>query len=644
VVGVLALVVLLAAGPQAARATTLEKMTLSEITRRATKAVIGTVVSVTPERHDGGIRTAVKVRVTEPLKNGSIGITTVYVPGGTLPDGESEAVDSMARFTAGEQACVFVDASGQVMAGFQGKVALRNGLVTSTGQPVSRLAAAVKAAAGLSRSSAAPDGFVDPIGASDASIGAASSGLSISSIGPNPVAAGIGATITIAGSGFGDTKGSVSFFYCAGEPRIPATVIDSWSDTRIVCEVPVDIINGYAASPGTGPLIVTTSDGDSTSSNLGITFGYGLFRWKADPSKYPNTQVTYRVHPGSVKLAHELVVAAVEVWNDAGADFRFVDGGVSSSPVLPKDGHNDLFWAGGLPDGVIAAASTYYNASGYLVECNVQFSTASRFSWGDGSDGSNKTMDIESIALHETGHWLFLRDLYSKDDASKVMYGYSDSGSASVKRTLSAGDLAGIRWIYGTAADAAREDTIAPATVSDARANYYGAATIKLTAEDNYTGVTSTHYRLDSETTDTGTAVTVSAVGTHTLDFWSVDYAGNVEATETVAFTVEAAVKAVLGTPSSVTSVRRSHTFTVSGTLKPQDTPGAIVKLYFYHKESGHYRLRKTVSVGVSDYLTYSRYSVRTSLSSRGYWRVRAYHKDVSHLAGYSSYHKIRVK
>jgi len=53
---------------------------------------------------------------------------------------------------------------------------------------------------------------------------------------------------------------------------------------------------------------------------------------------------------------------------------------------------------------------------------------------------------VQSIALHEFGHWLGMLDLYGPGDADKVMYGLSYAGE--VKRTPTADDIAGIRWIY----------------------------------------------------------------------------------------------------------------------------------------------------------------------------------------------------
>ncbi len=66
-------------------------------------------------------------------------------------------------------------------------------------------------------------------------------------------------------------------------------------------------------------------------------------------------------------------------------------------------------------------------------------------SWSVGGGGD--TLDIQTIALHEFGHWLRLEDLSDLDDATKVMYYKTYPGTT--KRSLHAGDIAGIIAIYG---------------------------------------------------------------------------------------------------------------------------------------------------------------------------------------------------
>jgi hypothetical protein len=86
--------------------------------------------------------------------------------------------------------------------------------------------------------------------------------------------------------------------------------------------------------------------------------------------------------------------------------------------------------------------------------------------------------------------------------------------------------------------DAIANDKTAPRTVSDALAAYDGAATIHLRGRDDSGQVASTHFRLDDGEARRGTVVTVKEPGEHSLAFWSIDRAGNVEAENQVTFIV----------------------------------------------------------------------------------------------------------
>jgi len=85
-------------------------------------------------------------------------------------------------------------------------------------------------------------------------------------------------------------------------------------------------------------------------------------------------------------------------------------------------------------------------------------------------------------------------------------------------------------------------DETAPVTTSDALATYVDSATITLSAEDATSGVDKTYYRIGAgDVMEYGDALSFG-VGTHTLEFWSVDVAGNVEDANSVTFTVSPAV------------------------------------------------------------------------------------------------------
>ncbi len=78
---------------------------------------------------------------------------------------------------------------------------------------------------------------------------------------------------------------------------------------------------------------------------------------------------------------------------------------------------------------------------------------------------------------------------------------------------------------------AVKIDRTAPTTAVSGGSNTWtnGSVTLSLAAADNLSGVVSTHYTVDSGSTQAGTEVTVSDEGSHTVQAWSTDKAGNTE-------------------------------------------------------------------------------------------------------------------
>ncbi|MHB8706446.1 MAG: OmpL47-type beta-barrel domain-containing protein, partial [Coriobacteriia bacterium] len=93
-------------------------------------------------------------------------------------------------------------------------------------------------------------------------------------------------------------------------------------------------------------------------------------------------------------------------------------------------------------------------------------------------------------------------------------------------------------------------DTAPPTTTDDHDAVYAGPATITLTPTDTHSGVARTDYSLGG-VSGTGTTVNASAEGDYTLDYASVDNAGNRETTVTVYFRIDLSVLTIASLESS---------------------------------------------------------------------------------------------
>jgi hypothetical protein len=436
----LAATVLLAL-PAASRATTLEKLTVAQLSRRAVAVVAGTVVSTKVQDPTSGVRTAVRLKVEKTYKGVGPRFMTVEVPGGVLPDGTRVVVAGMPAFRVGESSVVFVDVYGSVIGGFQGELDVSGARVAATGETLGAFGRRVQEALG-GEAAAAPEARGPAKGDAPAATGSApgrgAAGVTLVGISPSSASAGTDSVVTLSGSGFGSAQGHVYFSYGRnGVSQIAAKSIESWTGTSIRCAVPTGVIDDYAASAGTGPVVVVTAGGvQSNSVAFSVPFGYGGSAWT-------QSRATYRVNTSGVDddLRASLVDAGAATWNAAGSGFTFIDGGATTAG-LARDGVSVISWADGLPSGVLAMSYSDQKG-GVISEADVQFGNG--YSWGDGAPGS-ATYDIQSVITHELGHWLVLLDLYMPGDQAKVMYGFA--AKEVQKRTLTADDVAGVEWVY----------------------------------------------------------------------------------------------------------------------------------------------------------------------------------------------------
>ncbi len=167
-------------------------------------------------------------------------------------------------------------------------------------------------------------------------------------------------------------------------------------------------------------------------------------------------------------------------------------------------------------------------------------------------------------------------------------------------------------------------DTIPPTTVSDAATTYAGPASIRLTATDNAggSGLAATYYIVDGVVRQTyvGAPVTVTSAGSHTMTFWSVDNAGNVEATRSASFAIVGVRRTTATLRASAGSLLRYKYVGLYGTLSGGAAAGAVVRYEVRKPGSTRYVLAATRVVSGSGASSY-----RYKLMARGtyYFRLR---------------------
>jgi hypothetical protein len=189
---------------------------------------------------------------------------------------------------------------------------------------------------------------------------------------------------------------------------------------------------------------------------VGVGFAYVIAKTNGDPIDW-----TYQANPmGENYLVNEncstctgeaaAVQKAAATWSNAGAKFTFSYGGTTTINNLPpaKDGINCIIWSSTYfpaGDTTLAETTYWFYTNGDIFEVDCVFNDNKTWSTGTTTPGGQ--IDLESVMLHEFGHYLSLD--HSTVQAAVM---WPTIGAGTQKRTLNADDIAGIIAIYGAAA------------------------------------------------------------------------------------------------------------------------------------------------------------------------------------------------
>ncbi len=255
----------------------------------------------------------------------------------------------------------------------------------------------------------------------------------------------------------------------------------------------------------------------------------------------------------------------------------------TSASVSTYGTHNIEFWSVDHAGNVESPRKTYT----FLIDDTIAPTTTS-----DAKTGYGPSALITLTPSDNAGGSGVARTLYTIDDVGgpgTVGLSVSVSGFATHTVEYWSEDNAGNVETPRKTATFMIGDLTPPVTTSDAVGYYSGPARIHLSAVDEPggSGVASTFHTLDGVTIATGSVVDIAAAGTHTLQFWSVDVAGNEETPhKQVTFTV-APVPTTITIGSVPTVVRLPRPFVLSGVL----TPGTVgTPCVVYVKKPGLWR------------------------------------------------------
>jgi len=210
-----------------------------------------------------------------------------------------------------------------------------------------------------------------------------------------------------------------------------------------------------------------------------------------------------------------------------------------------------------------------------------------------------------------------------------------------------------------TVAEAA-DPTILNITSADKTLAAYGASyalTGKLVAADGGAGLGGRSIVVQSSKTRTGTFTDTKVVAVTAADgsfsatlkptataYYRVRFAGDAAGagafnSSVSASAVRVTAQVAIGTPAAPLVMRTTRAATVYGTLKARHAAGSTpVRIYKWRFVGGKWKAMGYVNARTSNYLSFSRYSASVKLSSKGQWKLRAYHvADASHPARWST-------
>lgn len=261
---------------------------------------------------------------------------------------------------------------------------------------------------------------------------------SITNISPLNVSAGTGTVITITGTGFGSTPGSVFFRNAdnGGSGFTGTSDVNSWTDTQIELKVP--------SRAGTGNIIVANSGGQQSSGSaqsLTVNYNIGTVGAAGSPNSYlvddaadgdGGYKYLYSTNTANNGVDFTANVAAMAAFERAASNWNTQTGfpiytgescGTTTIQTTMDDGTNVVFFDNDIYDldvergnSVLGVAFSYFGKCGSsnweITDIDIVFrrdgnpnNTGGSVNWNYGpGNPSNGQSDFESVALHELGH------------------------------------------------------------------------------------------------------------------------------------------------------------------------------------------------------------------------------------------------
>lgn len=180
-------------------------------------------------------------------------------------------------------------------------------------------------------------------------------------------------------------------------------------------------------------------------------FVYKNRKWGGD---CPNIEYLINVNTdqvdngdGTEEDFRQAIINAARTWNAVdGADFVLSYGGETDAEKTSYNGSNEIIFAHKGTTEPSGLARIWYTLDYVIVEADIWINAD--YQWDTTGAPSADELDLQSVAVHEFGHWLALGH---DDSGDAIMFSTVTMGT--VKRDLHQNDIDGINFVYPRRAD-----------------------------------------------------------------------------------------------------------------------------------------------------------------------------------------------
>lgn len=173
--------------------------------------------------------------------------------------------------------------------------------------------------------------------------------------------------------------------------------------------------------------------------------GLGML-WHSQNATYLINSLMYTANANQTDWENGINYGA-DAWSQVqGSNFYFLEGGFTDSNYTGQRQHQNVIgWLVLSTAYRLGNTTLWYTVNSGILEVQTYFNQIDSIDWSGSPNYSQ--MDIQSVATHELGHWLFLDDEFSNYCTGNTMYWNTARGSTS-QRYLSNDDKAGIQALY----------------------------------------------------------------------------------------------------------------------------------------------------------------------------------------------------